>query len=67
MAKFDKRRAYRDRLVQAGKKEVLVALPLQTLQRLERIQAARGYANRSEAIDALMRTEMEAFERENAA
>ncbi len=67
MAKFDKRRAYRDRLVKAGKREVLVALPVETLQALTRIQAAQGYANRSEAIDALMRTGMEALEREAAA
>ena len=67
MAKFDKRRAYRDRLVKAGKKEVLVALPVETLEALERIQSVRGYANRSEAIDALMRTGMEVLQREDAA
>lgn len=63
MAEYERQRAYRERLRQSGKKQVLVALPLETLEVLETIQTEKGYANRSETIDALVRSEVEAFRR----
>lgn len=53
-------RRYRERIQQQGGREILLKLPAETIETIDRLRDARGAANRSDIVASLLNRALEA-------
>ena len=56
----ERQRRYRERIRQQGQTEVLLKLPLEAVEALDRMRAAEGVSSRGDVVASLIRQVMEA-------
>ncbi len=56
----ERQRRYRERIREKGKTEILLTLPVETVEILDRLRAAQGVSCRGDVVASLIRQAMEA-------